>query len=134
MRFSPTSLVIPWISLLHCLYLVHFQNMAIMLDTHQHHSPPNPPPSILPQPSNPTYIDYQLGGPFRQIMHHPLSSMFLSRRVDCGTLQRVLPALKMTSYATKTTFLLLLPPIPAHAYGLATPDSMEEAGSVSASN
>jgi len=48
-----------------------------------------------------------------------------------GTLQRVLPAVMMTWYATKT-MSLLLPPIQAHAQGLSTLDSMEATGSVSA--
>ncbi|KAG1904499.1 uncharacterized protein F5891DRAFT_745269 [Suillus fuscotomentosus] len=52
-------------------------------------APPNPPLSIIPQPSD--QIDYQAGG-----VHRQLSLMFLSRRVDCGMLQRALPALMMS--------------------------------------
>jgi len=43
------------------------------------HLPPNHPSSILPRPSNPTYIDYQLGGLFR---HRQLSLMSLTLRVN----------------------------------------------------
>jgi hypothetical protein len=43
------------------------------------HLPPNPPLSILPQPSNPAHIDYQLGGLFT---HRQLSSTFLTLRVN----------------------------------------------------
>ncbi|KAG1886144.1 hypothetical protein F4604DRAFT_1724906 [Suillus subluteus] len=82
-------------SLLHLPYLVHLQNQTRTLGPHQHHPPPNPLPSMLSQTSNPAYIEYQPGGPSRQIMHRRLSLMFLSRRVNCGTLQQVLPAMKM---------------------------------------
>jgi hypothetical protein len=74
--------------------------------------------------------------------------MFLSRRVNWYALldflivfqisyipvQRALPSMMMILYATKTMFHLLLPPIPVLNYGVTTPDNMEAAGFVSASN
>ncbi|KAG2369803.1 hypothetical protein BDR07DRAFT_1388347 [Suillus spraguei] len=76
-------------------YILHLRSSS--LDPRQHHSPPNPPSSILPRLSlvDPVYIDHQPGGPFKQFMHRLLSSMFLLRRVNCGTLQRVLSAMMM---------------------------------------
>jgi hypothetical protein len=53
----------------HCIFNSHSSSL--------NHLPPNPSTSILPQPSNPPHIDYQLDGLFR---HRQLSPMFFTLR------------------------------------------------------
>ncbi|KAG2157274.1 hypothetical protein DEU56DRAFT_763806 [Suillus clintonianus] len=67
------------------------------------------PPDCLqphPLPSLPVYTIYQPGGLFVQVMHFRLLLMSLTHRVNCATLQQVLPALTMNISERKTMFPL----------------------------